>query len=254
MTAADARSAARYDATDLWDKPISAWHALLRDHLVRAVPADARSVLDVGCGNGNLLNALERVPVRAGTDRAIRGLRHVRAPAVLASAHRLPFADASFDAVVCAEVLEHLDDAILESTVNELQRVARRWIVVSVPNRERREKNAVRCPRCAHVFNAYGHLRSFDEARVRSLFAGFGEPRFSYEGPQRPVSPWLMTVRNRVLGRWFWDPDMVCAACGNTEFPNTRRDPLYRLVEAMNTAMHPRRSWRYWMVAVVERR
>jgi SAM-dependent methyltransferase len=44
----------------------------------------------------------------------------------------LPFADASFDVVVCSDVLEHLDN--LHRTFAELARVARRRLIVSLPN------------------------------------------------------------------------------------------------------------------------
>ena len=45
---------------------------------------------------------------------------------------RLPFDDASFDAVLCSEVLEHLDN--LHAMFGELTRVSRRWILISLPN------------------------------------------------------------------------------------------------------------------------
>ena len=45
---------------------------------------------------------------------------------------RLPFADRSFDVVVCSEVLEHLDN--LHHTFAELVRVARTHVLISLPN------------------------------------------------------------------------------------------------------------------------
>jgi SAM-dependent methyltransferase len=44
----------------------------------------------------------------------------------------LPFPDASFDVVVCSDVLEHLDN--LHDTFRELVRVARGRLIVSLPN------------------------------------------------------------------------------------------------------------------------
>jgi SAM-dependent methyltransferase len=45
---------------------------------------------------------------------------------------RLPFPDRSFDCVVCADVLEHLDN--LHHSFGELVRVSSRHIVLSLPN------------------------------------------------------------------------------------------------------------------------
>jgi SAM-dependent methyltransferase len=45
---------------------------------------------------------------------------------------QLPFADRSFDCVVCCEVLEHLDN--LYFIFSELVRVTRRYLIISLPN------------------------------------------------------------------------------------------------------------------------
>jgi SAM-dependent methyltransferase len=77
-------------------------------------------ILEVGCGTGGLLAASTRMGLEIeGTDIALRWLVVARrrlddlglsCPLVAASAERLPYADASFDAVVADSVLEHLDD------------------------------------------------------------------------------------------------------------------------------------------------
>jgi len=60
------------------------------------------TVLDVGCGNAPYRGALPAVAY-VGMD-----LSPGPATAVLGCCEQLPFADGSFDAVVCTEVLEHL--------------------------------------------------------------------------------------------------------------------------------------------------
>jgi len=50
----------------------------------------------------------------------------------LGSCDELPFPDNSFDVAVCSEVIEHLPDLeIVKKTFQELNRVARRWIVTT---------------------------------------------------------------------------------------------------------------------------
>ena len=100
-------------------------------------------VLDVGCGVGRLLLRLQGRGCQVfGIDILRRDLvsarRHLAAdPAaslLLGDGGRIPFADASFDFVVCTETLEHAADSRL--MLRELTRVLKPGgrLVVSVPD------------------------------------------------------------------------------------------------------------------------
>lgn len=88
-------------------------------------------VLEVGCGNGAVAQALAAhrvvaVDVTLGSARATRD--RAGATVAIAGLPALPFADRAFDTVVCAHTLEHIPD--LYAAVAELKRVARRAIIV----------------------------------------------------------------------------------------------------------------------------
>ena len=85
------------------------------------------SVLDVGCWEADLRRFL---PAARYTGIDVAGKPDVQVN--LETAERLPFDNASFDTLVCTDVLEHLDS--LHRVFDELVRVARRHIVVSLPN------------------------------------------------------------------------------------------------------------------------
>ncbi len=96
-----------------------------------------KPVLDVPCGTGRLRGVLERRGMRyVGTDVSATMLAEPAvthdAALVLADAERLPFAEDSFDVVVCCRLLHHLqDEEVMESVVRELVRVSSRMVIAS---------------------------------------------------------------------------------------------------------------------------
>ena len=87
--------------------------------LVDRIPRGG-TILEIGCGTGGLVVAAARAGrAVVGVDIASRWLvvarrrladHGLRAPLLAAEAERLPWPDATFDAVVADSVLEHLDD------------------------------------------------------------------------------------------------------------------------------------------------
>ncbi|HEX8207446.1 MAG TPA: class I SAM-dependent methyltransferase [Solirubrobacteraceae bacterium] len=118
------------------------------EHLVRywwaARLARGRRVLDAGCGTayGTRMLADAGAAHVTGVDRAASVLESVQAglpdnaELVTGDLRALPFADRSFDLVVCFEVIEHLEDP--DAALRELERVvaADGVVVVSSPNRD----------------------------------------------------------------------------------------------------------------------
>ncbi|MHB8573261.1 MAG: methyltransferase domain-containing protein [Candidatus Dormibacteria bacterium] len=99
---------ADYDARahDSWIPPQRYWQRR-RHRLITAMVPPGRT-LDVGCGSSRILSDL---PDATGVDILFRKLRFSkrrRRPVVQASVFALPFPDASFDNVVCSEVIEHV--------------------------------------------------------------------------------------------------------------------------------------------------
>ena len=100
---------------------------------IAAIAEAARGrVLEVGCGNGAVAEALAQahavvaVDVTLGSTAATRS--RTGATVARAGLPALPFADRAFDTVVCAHTLEHIPD--LYAAAAELRRVARRAIIV----------------------------------------------------------------------------------------------------------------------------
>jgi SAM-dependent methyltransferase len=118
-------------------------------------PLSPRSILDAGCGTGSLLSFLrERMPnaLYAGVDQAAAQMaqnqRHLAwarfLPLDLAAGHL----EERFDAVVCSEVLEHIEDD--EAALKNLVAMTGRYLLLTVPTGHRYP-----------IETGFGHLRHY---------------------------------------------------------------------------------------------
>jgi SAM-dependent methyltransferase len=152
---------------------IDRFHGAVTGMLTRA---RAGSVLEVGCGEGFSSEVLRQV-VQNGRffalDVSIGALQVARDRVagiewVGGSAQDLPFADGSFDTVVCLEVLEHLDDPA--RALAELARLARASLVLSVPNEPLfRGANFLRGKNVRRWGNDEGHVQHWTSWEFRQF-------------------------------------------------------------------------------------
>jgi SAM-dependent methyltransferase len=244
-----------FERTSTHDRP--AGHVPRESERVRLaattalVPPDVGSVLEVGCGPGDLINALP-VSFAVGTDPARRGLKHVTVPVVQSTIQQLPFADAAFDLVLCAEVLEHLAPEDLAPAAAELVRVARRYVLVSVPHQEQLLADSHRCARCRTVFHLHGHRHSLGPADLCGLFPGQRVLETKLVWPIRPYCLPLLRLRTYGLGMWKYSSHSLCPRCGNQALENHEERLLYRLCGAVNRLLRPSLSARRWLIMLFE--
>jgi ubiquinone/menaquinone biosynthesis C-methylase UbiE len=167
-------------------------------------------VLDAGCGSGRHLRALAKLPNlkiigidRNGSDLndALTGLKNM--PDTLsdnylvsrADIKKLPFASASFDCVICSEVLEHIPDH--EDALKELVRILKPQgdLVVSVP-RYFSEKI------CWLISPAYsseegGHIRIYKKKKLQKILANQG------------IKCWKINYKHALHAPYWWLKCMV---------------------------------------------
>jgi SAM-dependent methyltransferase len=108
-----------------------------RYQAITRLAAGFHDVLDVGCGSSRILGA---IPGMIGLDIQLHKLRYARRygnPLVHGSIFELPFADASFDCVICSEVIEHIPAQ--EKPFDELTRVLKTGgrLILGTPDYDR---------------------------------------------------------------------------------------------------------------------
>lgn len=235
-----------YENADLWTDDVFAGEAERFKLLCDNIPADVRTLLDVGCGNGafvHLLSSLDRkLDEIHATDRSSAALARVRVPSTQASIDDLPFDDRSYDIVSCLEVVEHLPEPVYLKALSELARVSRKYIMLGVPNEEDIEGAHIQCPSCRSMFHPNFHMRSFSKSNLDTLFSshGFRAIDFFYAGAMKtyPIVSSILEQRARRMrkGNPSWAV-VPCPVCGH-ELPPTRDAP-----KAGAPTEHQAKSW-----------
>jgi 2-polyprenyl-3-methyl-5-hydroxy-6-metoxy-1,4-benzoquinol methylase len=160
--------------------------------------AAPRSILDVGCGEGVLTEQwadklgdgrivgidLDDPKLRAEWETRRRANLEYR----VEDATNLSFADDEFDMAAAIEVLEHVPDP--ERTVSEMARVAKHWVLVSVPREPLwRGLNMARGAYLKDLGNTPGHINHWSKRSFVSMLSRHG----TVEEIRSPF-PWTMVL------------------------------------------------------------
>jgi 2-polyprenyl-3-methyl-5-hydroxy-6-metoxy-1,4-benzoquinol methylase len=161
----------------------------------RAAP---QSILDVGCGEGVLTEQwadklgggrivgidLDDPKLKAEWEKRRRANLEYR----VEDATHLSFADNEFDLAGAIEVLEHVPDP--ERTVAEMARVAKGWLLVSVPREPLwRGLNMARGAYLKDLGNTPGHINHWSKRSFVSMLSRHG----TVDEVRSPF-PWTMVL------------------------------------------------------------
>ncbi len=148
--------------------PIEYWQDLLAWG-AQKIPTTPLTIVDVGCGNGNLIECIAKIYRDAfiyGVDLSEESLKpakkrfekYTNIRFKVGSLDQLPFENGSIDMVTCTEVLEHTFPETFNKSFSEIGRVLKKggYYLASIPFSE--EIAFVCCPGCGSVFTPYQHM------------------------------------------------------------------------------------------------
>lgn len=233
------------------------------------IPSDTASILDAACGNGifcNYLTANYPALKVLGLDRSQTALSFVNCKKICADIADIPLADNSFDCVSALEVLEHLPIGAYEQAKREIARVAKKYLLIGVPNNQCLEDDMTQCPSCLTIFNPDLHLRSFTQQSTRELmephgfeciniikFGIWGETFIGYQKFRRLLYP-------KAALKWR---SPLCPLCGyqknqtgsiEPKPPSKIQPGVVALLKRIVKVFWSKKEKAYWLIALYKRR
>jgi len=227
----------------------------------RAVPRDAKKILELGSGDGIVFNKLRKAghdPVAFDISRI--ALKHIESNKLIqGTANNLPFSSNSFDLVIACEVLEHIPNVAFSSVLEEIKRVAKKYILITVPYNEKLKINYACCQKCGCIFNGAYHVRSFQKDDIKFLFKNFRCIKMNeivrILNPDRTFS-FELYIRQHIANEYLYiGPSVKCPLCSSLVNEKTNRNwigwiasgirYIYRIFNRKNTPL--------WYLAVYKK-
>lgn len=168
--------------------------------------------LDYGGGSGQLLNLMVSAGYRTAVfEPSVRRAGDIKAR--MAGKREflgaIPSYDpATFDFVVCTEVIEHILPADIANFMRSIVRklAPGGLLFLTTPFAENLAESDVYCPCCDHVFHRWQHQRSWQPAEIEDLMHGWGLTtewlgRVGFDDPHRVRD---FNLRRRCGEPWPW--------------------------------------------------
>ncbi len=217
------------------------------------IPKGVNTLLDVGCGDGAISDKLAQKYKVVSLDRSFNAVKSVSKNKIQASSSYLPFPDNSFDLVFSSELIEHLPDAVFSDTLKEMDRVTKKYILLTFPNDENIEKQLVRCPKCEYIFNKTFHLQSINKERIEKFFADYRIINSFETGAEiRDYNKYINKVKHSLSPADSWIPlfwtknfhrNTMCPNCENEFEIPYKFNLIARACDLINIIISPKRKY-----------
>ena len=211
-----------YEQPEVWKQELETYQVQVLHDILNVLPHDINNLLDIGCGNGIITNNLPKNINIIGLDISSEAIKHVKAGKLIASVLDIPFPDNSFDLVMANDMLEHIPEKDYGKACAELQRVAKKYLLITVPYMENLEARMKRCIKCGARYHLNHHQRAYDFNSVKNIFPNYKLNTVIFSGDEwRGDLDWHVQAQNYAGMEYARKSSGICMNCGAGDIANT---------------------------------
>ena len=194
--------------------------------LIALMPTSLLKGLDIGARDGYVSKLMtEHCQQVTALDLSLPEITHEQITCTQGNITKLDFSNDEFDMALCAEVLEHIPPNLLEQACQELTRVTKKWLIIGVPFNQDIRSGSTHCPSCGKTNPPWGHVNSFTENKLQTLFPQMKIEKTNFIGTSNIqtnfISHSLMEFAGHPFGTYHQSED--CVHCGSIiEYTNQR--------------------------------
>lgn len=229
--------------------------------IINLIPEDVKSIIDIGCGKGEIINYLKNKNNKKkimGVDISDINKKHITTKFLIGKLPKINVKNKSYDLVLCLEVLEHINSKNYYNSLDEIERIAKKYIIIGVPYNENLDSKKIKCNICKNIFHVDGHLKSFKEKDIINLFNKFVLKERLLIGKPYKRKIKLLDQLNNFIDLYYQQDNFFCPYCNKYYKKINKISILKILLRKIITLIHSfflifKKYKPYWIIALYKR-